>query len=158
MAELRCHLDGPGFDADGSRADSGLRTVFFNGVLVENHFELKGETFFIGKPVYKEYDTAPIKLQAHGDPSDPIQLSKYLGQRTEIGSAVAISEATRYITSLPMRRNIVANCGGGRGRRRARSSGSSCAAGRPRPDRRPRLRHRRYRNIIVLMDGAILSR
>jgi hypothetical protein len=41
-------------------------TVFFNGVLVENHFELKGETLYIGKPFYKKYDRAPIKLQAHG--------------------------------------------------------------------------------------------
>jgi hypothetical protein len=47
-------------------------TVLFNGVLVENHFELKGETLYIGKPEYKAYDRAPIKLQAHGDPSAPI--------------------------------------------------------------------------------------
>jgi hypothetical protein len=39
---------------------------------VENHFELKGETRYIGQPFYKQYDTAPIKLQAHGDPSAPI--------------------------------------------------------------------------------------
>jgi Domain of Unknown Function (DUF1080) len=44
----------------------------FNGVLVQNHFELKGETLYIGKPAYKKYDTAPIKLQAHGDPSEPV--------------------------------------------------------------------------------------
>jgi hypothetical protein len=33
---------------------------------------LKGETFYIGKPFYKKYDAAPIKLQAHGDKSEPI--------------------------------------------------------------------------------------
>jgi hypothetical protein len=33
---------------------------------------LKGETLYIGKPAYRAYDTAPIKLQAHGDPSPPI--------------------------------------------------------------------------------------
>jgi len=27
---------------------------------------------YIGKPFYKKYDTAPIKLQAHGDKSEPI--------------------------------------------------------------------------------------
>jgi len=33
---------------------------------------LKGETLYIGQPVYKEYDAAPIKLQAHGDKSEPV--------------------------------------------------------------------------------------
>jgi hypothetical protein len=33
---------------------------------------LKGETRYIGKPFYKNFDGAPIKLQAHGDPSPPI--------------------------------------------------------------------------------------
>jgi hypothetical protein len=47
-------------------------TVFFNGVLVQNHFELQGETLFIGKPSYKKFDGAPIKLQAHPDPSEPV--------------------------------------------------------------------------------------
>jgi hypothetical protein len=42
------------------------------GVLVQNHFELKGQTLYIGHPFYKKYDTALIKLQAHGDHSEPI--------------------------------------------------------------------------------------
>ena len=62
----------PAFNADGSLKTPAYVTVFFNGVLVENHFELKGQTLFIGKPVYKKYDSAPIKLQAHGDKSEPI--------------------------------------------------------------------------------------
>jgi len=62
----------PVFNADGSVKTSAYVTVLFNGVLVQNHFELKGETLYIGKPSYKKYDTAPIKLQAHGDPSQPI--------------------------------------------------------------------------------------
>jgi len=41
-------------------------------VLVDDHFELKGQTLYRGKPVYKAFDGAPIKLQAHGDPSEPI--------------------------------------------------------------------------------------
>ena len=41
-------------------------------VLIQNHFELKGETLYIGPPQYKKYDSAPIKLQSHGDPSEPI--------------------------------------------------------------------------------------
>jgi hypothetical protein len=34
--------------------------------------QLKGQTLYIGTPFYKAYDRAPIKLQAHGDPSPPI--------------------------------------------------------------------------------------
>jgi hypothetical protein len=62
----------PTFNPDGSVKTPAYATVLFNGVLVQNHFELKGETLYIGKPVYKKYDAAPIKLQAHGDKSEPI--------------------------------------------------------------------------------------
>lgn len=62
----------PTFNADGTLKTPAYATVFFNGVLVQNHFELKGETRFIGQPFYKAYDRAPIKLQAHGDHSEPI--------------------------------------------------------------------------------------
>jgi hypothetical protein len=62
----------PTVNATGALKAPAYITVFFNGVLVQNHFELKGETLYIGRPFYKKYDTAPIKLQAHGDPSEPI--------------------------------------------------------------------------------------
>lgn len=62
----------PTFNADGSLKTPAYATVFFNGIVVQNHFELKGETLYIGKPFYKAYDRAPIKLQAHGDHSEPI--------------------------------------------------------------------------------------
>jgi hypothetical protein len=62
----------PTFNADGSVKTPAYVTAFHNGVLVQNHFELKGQTLYIGKPSYKKYDAAPIKLQAHGDPSEPI--------------------------------------------------------------------------------------
>src|SRR5690242_9452257 len=62
----------PIFNDDGSVKTPAYATVFFNGVLVQNHFELKGETLFIGKPSYKKFDSAPIKLQAHPDPSEPV--------------------------------------------------------------------------------------
>ena len=62
----------PTFNSDGSVKTPAYVTVLFNGVLVENHFELKGQTLYIGKPFYKAYTTAPIKLQAHGDKSEPI--------------------------------------------------------------------------------------
>jgi Domain of Unknown Function (DUF1080) len=62
----------PTFNTDGTLKTPAYATVFFNGVLVQNHFELKGQTLYIGQPFYKPYDTAPIKLQAHGDKSEPI--------------------------------------------------------------------------------------
>jgi len=62
----------PVFNADGTLKTPAYVTVLFNGVLVQNHFELKGETLYIGKPVYKKFDSAPIKLQAHGDHSEPV--------------------------------------------------------------------------------------
>jgi hypothetical protein len=62
----------PRFKADGSLDSPAYVTVFFNGVLVQNHFQLTGQTLYIGKPFYKAYDRAPIKLQAHGDASAPM--------------------------------------------------------------------------------------
>ncbi len=62
----------PTFNEDGSVKTPAYATVFLNGVLVDNHFELKGETRYIGQPFYKKFDGAPIKLQAHGDKSEPL--------------------------------------------------------------------------------------
>jgi hypothetical protein len=62
----------PTFNDDGSVKTPACVTVFFNGVLVQNHFQLKGQTLYIGQPFYKKYDSAPIKLQAHGDKSEPL--------------------------------------------------------------------------------------
>jgi hypothetical protein len=62
----------PRFNSDGSLKSPAYATVFWNGVLVDDHFELKGQTLYRGKPFYKAFDGAPIKLQAHGDPSEPI--------------------------------------------------------------------------------------
>lgn len=62
----------PIFNPDGSLKNPAYVTVFFNGVLVQNHFQLKGETRYIGQPYYKSHGPAPIMLQAHGDASQPI--------------------------------------------------------------------------------------
>lgn len=62
----------PTFNADGSVNTPAFVTAIHNGVLVQNHVELKGETVYIGPPGYKKYDKAPIKLQMHGDASPPI--------------------------------------------------------------------------------------
>ena len=64
----------PVFNEDGSLKSAAKATVFFNGVLVENNFELWGPTQYIGKASYegKKHGAAPIKLQAHGDKSEPL--------------------------------------------------------------------------------------
>jgi hypothetical protein len=62
----------PVFAANGTLTAPAYVTVLHNGVLVQNHTALTGETVYIGKPTYTPYTDAPIKLQAHGDPSQPI--------------------------------------------------------------------------------------
>lgn len=62
----------PTFNADGTVKSRARITVLHNGVLVQNDYELTGETVYIGKPTYKAHGPSPIKLQAHGDPSEPL--------------------------------------------------------------------------------------
>jgi hypothetical protein len=62
----------PRFNDDGTLKSPARVTALHNGVLVQNNFELKGVTKYIGAPEYKKHGAAPIKLQAHGDPSEPI--------------------------------------------------------------------------------------
>lgn len=63
----------PRFNDDGSLKSPARVTAFFNGVLVQNNTEVKGPTLYIGKPSYTTaHGAAPIKLQAHGDKSEPI--------------------------------------------------------------------------------------
>lgn len=62
----------PRFNADGTLQTPAYVTALHNGVLVQNHYALKGPTQYIGLPQYKAHGPAPIKLQSHGDPSPPI--------------------------------------------------------------------------------------
>lgn len=62
----------PTFAADGAMATPARATVLFNGVVVENNVSLLGSTQYIGKPSYQRHGPAPIKLQAHGDKSEPL--------------------------------------------------------------------------------------
>lgn len=62
----------PLFNADGSLKSPAYLTALHNGVLVQNHVALKGDTKYIGAPEYKAHGALPILLQAHGDPSPPI--------------------------------------------------------------------------------------
>ena len=62
----------PRFNDDGSLKSPARVTAFHNGVLVQNNFELRGGTVYRGQPSYKKHGACPIKLQAHGDKSEPI--------------------------------------------------------------------------------------
>lgn len=62
----------PRFNADGSVQTPARVTAFLNGVLIQNNTVLEGPTRYIGKAVYRPHGPSPIKLQDHGDPSEPI--------------------------------------------------------------------------------------
>ncbi|MCA9237781.1 MAG: DUF1080 domain-containing protein [Planctomycetales bacterium] len=59
----------PRFRADGSLESPAYITALHNGVLIQNHTEVKGSTFFHSPPTYWPHDSAqPIRLQDHGNP------------------------------------------------------------------------------------------
>jgi hypothetical protein len=59
----------PVFNEDGSLKSPGYITVLQNGVLVQNHVEIKGTTDFIGIQKYKTHpNRLPLTLQDHGNP------------------------------------------------------------------------------------------
>ncbi len=62
----------PTFTADGWMSTPGRVTAFHNGVLVQNNYEVKGTTEYIGPPTVVAHGASAIRLQAHGDPSPPI--------------------------------------------------------------------------------------
>ncbi len=59
----------PQFADDGSLTSPAYITAVHNGVLILNHFELKGDTPFNRPPMYKAHGPkGPIALQDHGNP------------------------------------------------------------------------------------------
>ncbi len=62
----------PRFKEDGTLFTPARVTVLHNGVLVQNNFEIKGGTEYMGLPTYKQHGKGPLRLQDHGDPSKPI--------------------------------------------------------------------------------------
>jgi hypothetical protein len=62
----------PTFGADGVLKAPARVTAFYNGILVQDDFALRGETVFVGTPQYTRHGDSPIKLQAHNDPSAPL--------------------------------------------------------------------------------------
>lgn len=62
-------FNAPHFNDDGSLKAPAFVTVLYNGVLVQNHVQIKGGTVNIGQPTYKKHgDKEPIVLQDHGNP------------------------------------------------------------------------------------------
>jgi len=59
----------PRFDENGAVTSKAYLTVLLNGVLVQNHSELLGGTFYDQAPSYTAHaDRRPLKIQFHGDP------------------------------------------------------------------------------------------
>lgn len=62
-------FESPRFDADKKLVRPGYVTVLHNGIVVQNHFELLGGTFYDRPAVYQPHGPkAPMHLQFHGDP------------------------------------------------------------------------------------------
>ncbi|NLF69812.1 MAG: DUF1080 domain-containing protein [Candidatus Anammoximicrobium sp.] len=60
---------GPKFDAEGKLVSPAFITVLHNGVVIQNHFQLEGDTPYHRAPEYKPHpDKGPISLQYHGNP------------------------------------------------------------------------------------------
>ncbi len=62
----------PRFNVDGTLLSPAFVTLVHNGIVLQNNFQLGGETKWIGPPEYHAHGACPIKLQSHGDPSEPI--------------------------------------------------------------------------------------
>lgn len=59
----------PEFNDKGEKIKSGTLTLLENGVLLQDHVEIKGTTPYIGWPKNPAHGKGPIMLQDHGDNS-----------------------------------------------------------------------------------------
>jgi hypothetical protein len=57
----------PEFNGNGEVLSPAYITVLQNGVIIQNHTEIKGNTEYIGLPKYHPHGMLPIILQDHGD-------------------------------------------------------------------------------------------
>lgn len=62
----------PVFNRDGSYRIHPRVTILHNGVVVQNNTAIWGTTEYIGLPKVTPHGAGPIRLQSHGDPSQPI--------------------------------------------------------------------------------------
>lgn len=59
----------PRFDAEGKVVKPAYVTVLHNGVVIQNHTELKGSTYYDRENKYSKHpDKLPLVLMYHGDP------------------------------------------------------------------------------------------
>lgn len=58
----------PVFEENGSVARPAYVTVVHNGILIQNHVEIRGNTEYKGLPEYSAHGDGPIMLQDHGNP------------------------------------------------------------------------------------------
>ncbi|MEL6104872.1 MAG: DUF1080 domain-containing protein [Planctomycetota bacterium] len=59
----------PRFNEDGSLKSPAYITAIHNGVVIQNHFELLGDTPYNRPPKYNQHDIkGPIAIQDHGNP------------------------------------------------------------------------------------------
>jgi len=62
-------FEAPKFGDDGKVTKPAFVTVLHNGVVVQNHFELKGGTYFDRPAAYaKHAEKLPLNIQYHGNP------------------------------------------------------------------------------------------
>ncbi len=62
-------FEAPRFDASGKVMDPGYLTVLQNGVLIQNHVKILGDTAWLGAPGYTQHPPKqPLALQDHGCP------------------------------------------------------------------------------------------
>jgi hypothetical protein len=62
-------FESPRFEKDGKLARPGYVTVLHNGIVVQNHFELQGGTYYDRPASYAAHSPrAPMHLQFHGNP------------------------------------------------------------------------------------------
>lgn len=62
----------PTFTKDGKYRTPPMITVIHNGVLIQNNTIIQGTTEYIGFPKVTPHGDGPLRLQSHGDPSEPI--------------------------------------------------------------------------------------
>ncbi|MBQ5984592.1 MAG: DUF1080 domain-containing protein [Bacteroidales bacterium] len=62
----------PVFNEDGTYRLAPVVTVIQNGIVLLNGFVIRGTTEYIGHPRVIPHGDGPIRLQSHGDKSEPI--------------------------------------------------------------------------------------
>jgi hypothetical protein len=58
----------PRFNENGEVVIPAYITVLHNGIIIQNHSEIRGPTEFKGLPVYVSHGKASLQLQDHGNP------------------------------------------------------------------------------------------